>query len=112
MSNPSKRKGTSAEVAVVGWLREHGFPHAERRALAGVNDKGDVSGVPGVVFEVKSCKRTELAAWVDELVVEMRNADAQVGAVVHKRRGTTDPGRWFATMPLEVFAALLEDGAR
>lgn len=105
--SPSKQKGTQAESAVVAYLIEHGFPHAERRALAGVNDKGDVSGIPGVVVEIKNCKRLELASWVDELTAEMRNANAPVGAVVHKRKGTTDVGRWYATLPVSVLVALL-----
>ena len=45
MANPSIRKGTGFEVAVVDYLKAHGFPHAERRAQRGVNDAGDISGV-------------------------------------------------------------------
>lgn len=30
----SKDRGTRWETAVVRWLRDHGFPHAERRALS------------------------------------------------------------------------------
>ena len=106
----SKQRGTAAETAVVRYLNANGFPHAERRALAGVNDKGDISGLPGVVIEVKSCKRIELAAWVDELGVEMRNAGAYIGAVVAKRRGTTDVGEWYAVLPVAVLVELLRDG--
>ena len=106
----SKQRGTAAETAVVRYLNANGFPHAERRALAGVNDKGDISGLPGVVLEVKSCKRIELAAWVDELGVEMRNAGAYIGAVIAKRRGTTDVGEWYAVLPVSVLVELLRDG--
>lgn len=106
----SKQRGTAAETAVVRYLQSNGFPYAERRALAGINDKGDVSGMPGCVLEVKNCKRTELAGWVDELDQEMKNAGAYIGAVVHKRRGTTDPGRWFATLPFSVLVDLLREG--
>lgn len=107
----ARAKGTAAETAVIRYLNDHGFPHAERRALHGVNDKGDVAGVPGVVLEVKSCKRTELAAWVDELTAEMGNAGAPTGAVVSKRRGTTDPGKWFAIMPFALLVDLLREDA-
>lgn len=109
MSNPSKAKGTAAEVAVVRYLQEHGFPHVERRALAGVNDRGDVSGLPGCVVEVKSCKKHEPAQWLDELEVEMRNARAYQGVVVFKRRGTTDPAKWFALMPFGQWVDLVRD---
>lgn len=106
----SKQKGTAAETAVVRYLQANGFPHVERRALAGVNDRGDISGIPGVVLEVKNCKRIELAGWLDELEAEMTNAGAYIGAVVHKRRGTTDPGKWFATLPFSVLVDLLREG--
>lgn len=110
MSNPSKAKGTAAEVAVVRYLNAHGYPHAERRALAGVNDRGDVSGMPGCVVEVKNCKAHQPAAWLDELAVEMRNAGAYTGVVVFKRRGTTDPAQWFALMPFGQWVDLMRDG--
>jgi Holliday junction resolvase-like predicted endonuclease len=47
----SKRVGTAAESLVVDFLQRHGFRYAERRALRGVNDCGDVTGIPGVVGE-------------------------------------------------------------
>ena len=83
----SKAKGTAAETAVITYLREHGFPTAERRALHGTSDWGDVAGVPGVVIEVKNCARVEIAAWVDEARAECQNAGAAYGVVWHKRRG-------------------------
>lgn len=117
MANPSKQRGTAWESAVVTWLRANGFPYAERRTLAGANDKGDVSGVPGVVLECKATKSITLSTFVDELLVEMANADADahpsvpahVGAVVIKRRGTTDVGRAYAVMPMDVFVRLIGD---
>ncbi len=39
----SKQKGTAAETAVVKYLKANGFPKAERRALQGNLDKGDIS---------------------------------------------------------------------
>jgi hypothetical protein len=44
----SRAKGTSWESAIVTYLIEQGWPHAERRALAGALDKGDITGLPGV----------------------------------------------------------------
>jgi hypothetical protein len=105
--NRSKQKGTAAETAVVRWLQANGHPYAERRSLHGANDRGDVAGVPGVVIEIKNCKTVDLAGWVTELKTEMLNADAGIGAVIHKRRGTTDVGEWYATMPVSVFNKLL-----
>lgn len=103
----SKRKGTTWESAIVDYLREHGAPHAERRALGGTNDRGDIAGLPGVVIEAKSAARVELAGWVDEALVEQVNDGAQVGAVWHKRRGKTSPGAGFVTMSGQQFVRLL-----
>jgi hypothetical protein len=104
-----KAKGTAAETDVIGYLRDHGFPNAERRALNGNADRGDVAGVPGVVIEVKNAARVELAQWLDEALREGRNANAQVSAVWFKRRGKGSPGQWFVTMTGEQFTRLIGD---
>lgn len=105
-----RAKGTRAETAVVDYLTDAGFAYVERRAGNGIRDRGDIAGLPGVVLEVKNCNRVELAAWADELAEEMTNAGAEVGAVIHKRKGTTDVGRWYATLPVSVLAELLKEG--
>jgi hypothetical protein len=86
MSNPSKRKGTGFEVDVVGYLREHGFPYAERRAMEGTNDRGDVGGIPGVVIECKATNTINLGQQMGELEVEQANAGVPIGLLVIKRR--------------------------
>ena len=69
---PARGKGTHAETQVVNYLIDHGWPHAERRALNGSRDRGDVAGIPGVVVEVKNAARQCLAEWIDEAVLEER----------------------------------------
>lgn len=103
----SKAKGSAAERAVVHYLRTAGFPHAERRLAGSAQDRGDVAGLPGVVLEVKSCARTELAAWVDEALLERDNDGADFGIVVHKRRGKGGAADWYATCTVEQMAQLL-----
>lgn len=103
----SRQKGTRAETAVVDYLKASGFPYAERRALHGNTDKGDIAGIPGVVIEVKNCETTALAAWVDEARTEAANAGCDVFMVVHKRRRKSDPGEWYVTLPLSVAAELI-----
>jgi len=105
--NRSKIKGTSAETAVVNYMRGEGFPHAERRALAGNSDRGDLAGVPGLVVEIKNCAKTELAAWVDEARIEQTNDRADLGVVWHKRRGKGSPADWFVTMSGAQFTDIL-----
>jgi hypothetical protein len=85
MVNKPKIKGTAAEglvVRVLRWL----FPYAERRALAGVNDKGDVSGTP-FVWEVKAVRNLSLPGALRETEVERVNAGAAYGFLVIKLNG-------------------------
>jgi hypothetical protein len=105
----AKQKGTAAETAVVRYLQENGFTYAERRALHGTLDKGDITGCGPVVFEVKDHKTITLAAWLKELHEEVANAKANTGAVIAKRRGTMDVGEWYAVMPVSSLVKLLKE---
>lgn len=103
----SRNKGARAERAVVTYLRQHGFPHAERRIAGMDDDTGDVTGCPGVVIEVKDHATITLAAYMDQLREELAQANTEVGAAVVKRRGQTDPGSWYAVMPFELWVRAL-----
>jgi len=105
----AKQKGTAAETAVVQWLKSEGWKYAERRALHGNLDKGDINMGAPVVIEVKDHKTITLSEWLKELKVEMANAEVEVGAVIAKKRGTMQVGDWYAVMPASVFAFLLKE---
>ena len=79
-------KGTKWETSIVDYLHTKGLPHAERRALHGTHDLGDISGIPGIVIEAKNQARHSWAEWLDEAVEETRNASADVGVVWAHRR--------------------------
>lgn len=104
----AKARGTRAESAVVSYLQPNGFPEAERRALRGVRDAGDIAGLPDTVIEIKDhADRQRLGEWMTELDAEMAAADAEIGAIWHKRRGKGSPADWYVTMPGWVFVRLL-----
>jgi Holliday junction resolvase len=105
----AKTKGTAAETAVIMYLRDHGFPDAERRALNGTQDRGDVAGVAGVCIEVKNQREFDLAQWLDEALREGRMAKAPVTVVWHKRRNKGSAGEWYVTMTGEQFTRLIHD---
>jgi hypothetical protein len=107
--NRSKIKGTRWESAIVDYLRTNGVPHAERRALHGSLDRGDIAGIPGIVIEGKNAARAELAWWLDEAETERVNAGATAAVVWHKRRGRTSPGDGFVTMSGATLVRLLAD---
>jgi hypothetical protein len=99
--NPSKRKGTDAEVRLLEWLHRNDHPEAVRNPPAGSKDVGDLR-LPrideDIVVEVKSWKDVASAinTGLAELEAEKRNAGTSHGVLVLKRRGTTDPGEWLA----------------
>lgn len=100
MSTKSKAKGTTAEREVVRYL-QNWWPAAERRALSGNKDKGDVAGIPGVVVEVKAAKTLQLAAWKRETLVERQNAGVPYCALVVKRPYKA-VSEWDAYLPWDV----------
>lgn len=108
MVNKPKIKGTMAESAVVSFLRTQGWPHAERLALQGKLDRGDVTGTPGIVWEVKSVALTNWGKWLREAETERINANAVFGIAVLKPKGIgfTRVGDWWAGMQSGSFRAL------
>lgn len=107
MSSAAKRKGSQAERDVVAYLKANGYLYADRRVAGATLDKGDISGVLGVTIEIKNHVRLDLAGWLAELEVEMKNDSAWTGVVIHKRKGKGDVGEWYATLPVKVWLALL-----
>lgn len=104
----SRATGTKFESAIVDFLRDKGFIHAERRALSGNKDKGDIAGVLGIVIEAKSQARHSLAEWLDEAGQERDNAGADLGVVWFKRRGHTSAGKGYVLMSGEDLVWLLK----
>lgn len=106
--------GTRYETSIKDWLRDNGWPYADRKVLEGSEDKGDIrlsERVPFVI-EAKTAKsttdRASLGTFVKELEVEVKNANAECGAVVFKRKGTTDIGNHYAIMPVHMLNDLLK----
>lgn len=109
MSTPSKRKGSAWELAIAKYLVEKGWIYAERR-IAGSNvDKGDLNGIIGCVIEAKNEKKITLSDYLKELEVEMNNAKAKTGVVMIKKKGTTDVGKGYAVMPIDVWVELMKE---
>lgn len=113
MVNRPKIKGTMAESAVVSFLRSHGWPHAERLALQGAQDRGDVTGTPGLVWEVKNVTVPAWRTWLAEAETERINANGMFGIVVAKPKGVgvSRVGQWWAGMLWGQFESLLDQVA-
>lgn len=88
----------------VNYLRQI-WPEAERRALAGVLDKGDVINVPLTCLEIKGDRSMRISAWQLETLAEQRNAGAELAVLIVRvdRKAVKD---WDFYMPLGHLVAL------
>jgi hypothetical protein len=110
-------KSKIAERAVVSYLRAHGWPGAERTVRTGYRvagrasrDQGDVDGAPGLAWQVKTTTANAepmVRKWLAETEDQRAAAGADLGLLVVKRIGATDPGRWWSYLRLDALAQLL-----
>jgi hypothetical protein len=105
-------RGKVTERIVVRWMRQNGFPGADRTRRMGfrtvlrtVEDEGDIGMAPGLLCQVKSLRpvnRMERAVggWLLETELQRRAAGAYAALLVVRRDGTADVGEWWAWLPL------------
>lgn len=116
MSRAEREKGLRAERDVVRYLRTW-WPHAERAVRTGYRtstrdsaDPGDISGTPGIAWQVTDRADLEqdavLTRRLDETEAQRVAAGADLGLLVQRRRGVSDPGRWWVWMDAGQFADL------
>ena len=108
----AKKAGTAFESLVVGYLAKHVDDRIERRRLSGANDRGDISGWRFAGRRIAAeCKdyggRVQVGPWLNETEIQRLNDSADVGLVIAKRRGTTDPGDQVVLLTLRDLVALL-----
>ncbi len=102
-----KRKGTAWETEIVKTLNEAGWPHVERRTVEGVNDRGDIAGLPGLVIEAKDHGQLRFSEWLVEAERERINAHAEFGVVWAKRRGKASAKDAYVVMTGDQFIAFI-----
>lgn len=108
----ARQAGSATERAVADYLAAAlDDDRIDRRVKTGAKDCGDIGGMrvhgQRLVVEVKDCARQDIPGWTSEAHTEAGNDDALVGIVVAKRRGTTDPGRYWVHMTVDDLCALL-----
>lgn len=118
----NRSRGHSTERDVAAWLRGHGFPDAAttRSVLGsdGTRQPGDVSFAPGVVLSVKHVKTPAWPAWIRQVKDEAAQAGSyipgtfapRIPAVVHRRVGVADVGKWPTCVPVAYWSDLVLDG--
>ena len=105
----AKAKGRATETQAVEWLRANGYPYAERRRLAGAEDQGDITGMPGICVEVKSAAAWKPVQWLRETRAEMENSHSPVGFVMARPKGGTNVDDWVIMMHPDTLLSLLTD---
>jgi hypothetical protein len=108
----ARAAGARFERAIADYLATHVSDVVDRRVKTGAKDKGDITGLrhmgQRVVIEAKDYGGRILPGpWLREVDIERRNDDAAIGAVVVKRRATTDPGDQVVLMTVRDLVALL-----
>lgn len=90
MANKNKAKGTRAESSIVYYLNKIPGIFAERKALKGNKDQGDIRVLYGDfegLIEVKAGQqtanpsRTQLQEWQRQTIVEAKNAEVDDGII-------------------------------
>lgn len=107
MSRARVTRGRQTEEALAAYLRDHGWPHAERRAAS--LPGSDVLGLPGVDVEVKATADVPLLAALRQ--VEARRVTGSLPLVVWRPNGY-GPSRideWVVALQLRDAVGLLVD---
>lgn len=99
MTNPNGAKGAQTERMVAKYLRENGFPQADRRLREGrTDDQGDIDGVPFTVIQVKYVESNRYPQWVADTLRQRENAGARYCMLI--RRIPHKPvEQWEASLP-------------
>lgn len=107
----ARQAGTRFERQIADYLAATIDDRIDRRVRNGNKDRGDLGGLrihgQRLVAELKDCATLALPAWTTEAHTEASNDDALAGVVIHKRRGTSDPGRQWVTCTVDDLAALI-----
>lgn len=94
----NKDAGTWAETQVTRSYIKAGWLYAERRALTGALDKGDIAGIPDFCTQVKNVATPRLETWFAELLDQKENAKAS-GCLLVVRKKYKPVAKWDAWMP-------------
>lgn len=102
-TNYRRRRGRETELAVAGYLRANGFPYAEP---AGAFANGaDITGTPGVDFEIKARRDLSLPAWLRQAAGHGNGLPALI--VRPDGAGLATIDRWAAILTVDDLIKLL-----
>lgn len=104
MSQHRKHRGYASQRIVADYLQEHGFEFAES---TGAGRSGtDVTGTPGIDWEVKARRSLNLVALIDQML-DRGDDDLHVAVVRPDGKGPATIQDWPAILPLSDLVDLL-----
>lgn len=110
----AKKAGAAFERQIADHLAQELDDRIDRRVKTGARDRGDIGGVrtPDGRRVVIECKdhggRLQPAQWVKEAHIEATNDGTDIGLVIAKRRGTTNPADQWVITTVEDLTRLLK----
>lgn len=105
MTQHRKHRGYATQRIVAGYLAERGFPWAESTGAGRTGT--DVTGTPGIDWEVKARRNLNLVALVDQMRERQHPGDLPVAVVRPDGRGPATVDDWPAVLPLSDLVDLL-----
>lgn len=109
----AKQSGARFERLISDYLRDNLDDRIDRRVKTGAKDCGDIANVRDshnrrIVIETKDYGgKLNLPQWTKEAHTEADNDGAEVGIVIAKRRGTTNPADQWVAMTVNDLIQLL-----
>lgn len=102
-----KRRGAATQRIVADHLKQRGWPYAEPVG-AGATGK-DITGTPGVAFEVKARAGFDPVAWVRQAVRNAKGDDLPAVILRPNGFGPANVGDWVVVMRLGDLVGLLHE---
>lgn len=109
----AKAAGARFERQISDYLRDNLDDRIDRKVKTGAKDRGDIANVRDshnrrIVIETKDYGgKLNLPQWTKEAHTEADNDGAEVGLVIAKRRGTTNPADQWVAMTVNDLIQLL-----
>lgn len=109
----AKAAGSRFERVLADWFKVHVSRFVDRKVRTGARDTGDLANVESasglrITVEAKDYGgRFLVGPWLNEVEVERINDGGDVGLVIAKRRGVTDPGAQVVITTVHDIAVLL-----
>lgn len=107
MSQHRKQRGYDSQRIVAEYLRGHGFPFAESTGAG--RSGSDVTGTPGLDWEVKARRNLNLVGLIDQLNERRLPGRLALGVVRPDGRGPATVADWPAVMPLQDLVVLVRE---